>query len=457
MLNKQGLIDFFALQPDSRADEVLVFAPQSGERLRYTCNFIFYHGLGLRYRICADNTEFNTYSGPKINYSRTNFNSGLWIKPAGLLEESALSDRKPKNKVKEGKAYFFSEENVLTGAYHFDIFSAVFFLISRYEEWQSFDKDAHGRFEASQSILFDGRFHQKPVVELWLKEFGQSLKNKFQKLSLPERHFRVMSTIDVDNLYAFRAKGILRTSGAALKDVLKLDYANLKERLAVIRHKKKDPFDIYEEVSDFCFEEKIPLLYFFLFRTGTKFDRTVSPSSPAFDKVFETVHRHHATMGIHPSYDASVNPEILKREIKAISEKSNKTISFSRQHFLRFNIRSTPKELLANGISVDFTMGFASEQGLRAGTTLPFYYYDFEKERVTDLLFIPFCTMDGVYTIYKTIPAEVALEHMIGFAQEIKQVGGNFVSVFHERSFSDHLYPGFGSLYKNLHIALKER
>lgn len=455
MLNKQGLIDFFSLQPELNAPKLLIYASERSERLDYTCRFIFNHSLKVHYTFTNNEAEFNSDSGIKINYSSKVFQNALQIMPAGLLSGKAIEKEKPEPSFQKEMIYLFSSSNKTTHEFHFDVFSAVFYCISRYEEWQEHSKDQHGRFEAAQSLFFKNNFHQKPVLEIWINELREKLNSLFPWKPLFARDFNVMSTIDVDNLFAYRAKGFVRTAGACVKDILKGDIKNLKERVSVLRGKKSDPFDIYENVSDFCFEQKIPLIYFFLYRTGTTYDRTVNPDSPTFTEVFETVSKNYAAIGIHPSYDASVQPEILQSEVKLISSKSNKTISFSRQHFLRFNIRSTPNELLMNGIEVDFSMGFASEQGLRAGTTLPFYYYDFAREKSSDLLFVPFCTMDGVYTIYKNISSEQALDAMLNLAKEIQAAGGNFISVFHERSFSDHLYPGFGTLYKKLHLKLK--
>ena len=59
--------------------------------------------------------------------------------------------------------------------------------------------------------------------------------------------------------------------------------------------------------------------------------------------------------------------------------------------------------------------------------------------------------MDGVYTEYSKSSIEKSHQEFMTLANEVRKVGGYFITVFHERSFSDHLYPGFGSLYKKLH------
>jgi hypothetical protein len=64
--------------------------------------------------------------------------------------------------------------------------------------------------------------------------------------------------------------------------------------------------------------------------------------------------------------------------------------------------------------------------------------------------------MDGVYTVYQHTDPDAALKDMLRLAAEVEQVKGFFTTVFHERSFSDHLYKGFGTLYKKLHAEAKE-
>jgi hypothetical protein len=157
---------------------------------------------------------------------------------------------------------------------------------------------------------------------------------------------------------------------------------------------------------------------------------------------------------VHPSYYSSDDEKLLSREILQLSKSAGEKIIFSRQHYLRFNIQKTPHLLLQNGIAADFTMGFATQPGFRAGTSHPFYYYDFQQEKGTELLFIPFCAMDGAYSVYREQEHEKMSSDLMAMASEIKKNGGYFITVFHERSFYDHLYPGFGSLYKNLHSQL---
>ncbi len=444
----------FSLVPEHYHGNVLIFSEENNSRLTYTSRFIFNHVLGLNFRITNNSEEFQNVSGTRINYSDREMVSVFKIAPSGLMWQQGLLAQRPEAFYDQGHVQFFRTEKKCDCG--FDIFSAVFYFISRMEEWQTFKPDKHGRFEASESILFEKAFYLKPVVDQWIIELGFALRRYYPEMILPEKKAKLLSTIDVDNLFAFKEKGTLRTAGAIARDLMKRDIAQLKERIAVLKGRKKDPFDVYDDVTAFCEEFQIPLIYFFLLRTGTVHDRTVNPARGAFADVLKKLASSSASVGLHPSYYSVVKPALFEEEIHQLKKLIGKKVELSRQHYLRFDIRNTPKVLAGSGIQVDFTMGYAATPGFRAGTSHPFYYYDFHSEQSGELLMVPFCVMDGVYIVYKNRDPESAMNDLMNLAAEIRLSGGYFISVFHERSFSDHLYPGFGTLYKNLHLRINQ-
>ncbi|MCE3258902.1 MAG: uncharacterized protein K0S12_543 [Bacteroidetes bacterium] len=448
MISKQGIHELFNLDVNENSPGVIIFSEQVTPRLHYVCSFIFGHVMNVKWVITSDKQEFQSSSFFKINYSVHLIEEVFQIVPAALLFESSVTSEKLEVLKKNGLVYFYAKN--AGPDFHFDIFSAVFFLISRYEEWQDHQKDQHGRFELKESFLFKLDFHLKPVADIWIGELKKALAAFYPQLIFPVKEFSVVATLDVDNLFAYKSKGFLRTVGAALKDLVKLDLANLKRRIGVVLGGKKDPFDIYESFSKFCYGHNIPVLWFFLFRSGTRHDRTVNPSSTAFDAVLSSIKNNHGIAGLHPSYDSSADLQQMRSEVHSFSQKLGEPVTITRQHYLRFDIRSTPAQLQANGIYADFTMGFASGPGFRAGTSFPFHYYDFSEEITRELLFVPFSAMDGAYTVYNKITPQEALRSLKELKDEIQKVGGPFVTVFHERTFAEFLHPGFAEIYKTL-------
>lgn len=101
-------------------------------------------------------------------------------------------------------------------------------------------------------------------------------------------------------------------------------------------------------------------------------------------------------------------------------------------------------------------MGFASAGFQGRHSFHPFSYFDLSQNKSFPLTFVPFCAMDGAYLIYDNKNTNEALTSMLEMAKSVKKNGGVFATVFHESTFSDHLYKGFGTLYKKLHEELKQ-
>ncbi len=448
-MNKEELYQLFELKPKQNAPTILVYSERSGPRLLYTCRFIFEFVLNVRVVYASSEEELLKSPLPKINYSHKKIESCLQILPNGLLEENRVSHSlKPIFSGLGKEAVMFPVEE---GNFTFDIFSAVFYCISRYEEWQPFEADKHNRFEANKSIFYEKGLLQIPMVNHWINKLKTEIEKKFENINWPAKKFVHISSIDVDNLYAYKQKGLLRTCGAFAKDVFSLKWENARLRFKTICGFMKDPFDIYGEVAEFCEENHVPLIFFFLQRTNTKFDRTISPNSGAFKEVFKLLDKPNVTIGLHPSYETPNNPEKLKEELGFINKSTGKSIRISRQHFLRFDIKKTPLLLKQSGFIADFSMGFASLPGYRSGTYTPFNYYNFETEQEVDFTLVPFSVMDGVYFIYSQTSASAALEDMISMKKEAQKLDGIFVSVFHERTFYEKMYPGFKEVYFKLH------
>ena len=116
---------------------------------------------------------------------------------------------------------------------------------------------------------------------------------------------------------------------------------------------------------------------------------------------------------------------------------SNKKITKSRQHYLRFTLPDTYNHLAAAGIKDDYSMCFADLPGFRAGTCTPFYFYDLKNEKQTTLKIFPATFMDGTFLYYlKSQPAE-SLQIIDDLINEVKKVEGTFISIWHNNTVSD--------------------
>jgi hypothetical protein len=415
-LNPPDLSKLF-LNNSSATPEIIVYSEFLSNRLVYTLDFLIKNVWQKNYILTNEISEFQNSDKLKINYSSQYLENAINIYPSPLLFSKGIDIHFQPN--------FHSP---LSTHYSEDIFSTIFYQISRYEEWQkNFSPDLHQRFEA-QSSQFYSQLHS-PFLDEQIFLFKSFIKNQFPSFET-NYFYKEIFTFDLDNIHAFKGKSAFRSIGGLLKHLLKGELVLLNERINVLSNKKNDPF---EEVYSFIenLSHNTPILFFVLCRSNTKFDRAAEISSKEVTRVIKQLSTF-AHIGLHPSYYSMYSQEIIQSEKKLLENIIDKKIISSRQHYLRMDITITPKLLLSAGIQYDFTIGFASTAGFRSGTTFPFYYYDFEKEQATKLLLIPFSVMDGAYFNYQKIDITAAIKNIENIREKIKSLGGYFIPLFHE-------------------------
>ncbi len=158
-----------------------------------------------------------------------------------------------------------------------------------------------------------------------------------------------------------------------------------------------------------------------------------------------------ASIGIHPSYHSRYDFRIVDEEIHLLSNLLNIPINSSRQHYLKMRLPNTYKSLLSLGIANEYTMGFASMPGFRAGTSRSFRFYDIKHEQTTFLRVHPFCVMDATFKTYLNYSEEQAYLCISEIIDSIKKVNGVFTPLWHNESMSGYgVWEGWSNLYERM-------
>jgi len=318
----------------------------------------------------------------------------------------------------------------------YDPFSAAFYMVTRYEEYLPHEVDEHGRYDPRDGIAYQNDFLDYPVVNYWVLELGKLLKTKYPWLKLKKRSFSAILTIDIDQPFALAHKGVLRTLSSVIQAPSRLGIYSGKERLKMVFGKLRDPYDTYEMLHRIHQQHNVEAEYFFQVGKPGKFDKNIKPSRRAYRKLITSFAKR-TMVGLHPSYQSNENFDILKKEYDILFDIIGKPVQRSRQHFLRLKFPDTYRNLIKLGITEDYTMGFASEPGFRAGIADPFYFYDLEKEEQTGLKIFPFQLMDGTLNQYKELEPEEALVKIEIFIKRVRSVNGTFMSLWHNSSLSE--------------------
>ena len=100
-------------------------------------------------------------------------------------------------------------------------------------------------------------------------------------------------------------------------------------------------------------------------------------------------------VGLHGSYRAGARPGALAAERDALEPRPASRSTTTRQHFLHWDVRWTPRFQEEAGFRVDSSLGFNRNAGYRAGTSLPFRQFDVATRTPLGLLEVPLVVQDG--------------------------------------------------------------
>ncbi len=414
---------------------VLVYCPKITPRVKYAFSLVFEEVLQVPAHVTGSRPEFNASDGIKINYSTEEARDCISFAPHGLLTGSTII---PQN---------FNKDNLDLPS---DPFAFSFYLATRYEEYLPHEKDKYGRYLARNSFAYKNGMVGTPLVNVWAGRIRDLLLTRYPRAPFPQRQYQYISTIDIDNAYAYLEKGTLRTAGAYARSVLKGRGAELAERKKVLSGKEKDPYDTYDLLFSIQKKHNIRQIYFFLLADWAKNDRSVPASSKKFQDLIRAI-AERSGIGIHGSFASNADPEKLGSEIARLKKISGRDITSNRQHFLMLDLPQTYRSLLAHGITDDYTMGYAEEPGFRAGLCTPYYWYDLEKEEQTRLRIHPFAVMDATLNLYKKYSAAEAVRVAGALIEKVKMVNGTFISLWHNESLGEkEPWKGWRDVYEQV-------
>jgi hypothetical protein len=99
---------------------------------------------------------------------------------------------------------FYSESTDSKAWLGLDIFGSAFFMLSRYEEHCTDQRDIHGRFSVVKSSAPGAKFYDRPIVNEYLEILWACLTRLFPGLVRRRRSYRVLLSHDVDRVFETR-------------------------------------------------------------------------------------------------------------------------------------------------------------------------------------------------------------------------------------------------------------
>jgi len=430
-------------------EELLVFVPKKTSRIRYVFRLVFQELLKVKCTLTSNLDEFLSADAAKIVYADKPYSDDIFFKSSGLLFQKGIENIDVDHIDYEGNNALFPVYDK-NSSLPFDVFSAIFYLVSRYEEYQPYVPDEHGRFTAHLSISVELNILDKPMVNIWSEMIKKVILKKYTEFNFPLRNYRFRPTYDIDSAFAYSQKGLVRSIGGYLRSLREFGWKEIIQRSRVLFSGFKDPFDTFELQIEYQRRYNLKPIYFFLFGHYGNFDKNINTRNRIFRFLIKKM-GDYAQIGIHPSYFTNENPELLHKQIKSLELVVNKDITQSRQHFLRLSLPVTYRNLIEEDITDDYSMGYAALPGFRAGICSPFNFYDLDIEVETKLRVHPFMVMDGTLKDYMNLTPTDAIEQIRKLIDEVRKVDGTFTSLWHNEPLSDEKrWKGWRRVYEEL-------
>lgn len=366
---------------------LLIYTHQLTPRVRYVFKHIFTRILGLSIEFTTEINEFIAHIGPKLSYTQMQLGNELHFKRVGLLFEQGVSDASIQVSDWEGVPCFFPVKDE-KAAIPYDIFAATFYLLSRYEEYLPHVKDALGRFPATESLAAANDFLQLPVIDLWVAKVKVVFSSYYPEIVMPTLASTTNLVVTVPQAFAYRKVGFIRTIGGFAQDTVKLRLRSVFNRLRVILGLRKDPYDVFTWLVNV--QKQITYPFTVLFELG---DQTGDTTNIKYDKsTFRSLIKmvgDYCNVGLLSSVTAANSPITLKKEKGRLESIVNRPLRISQFSNHQFTIPKSYRSLLEEEVVEDCSMGYPDRIGFRAGTCIPFLFYDLDYEMQTPLLLLP--------------------------------------------------------------------
>ncbi|MEJ6755456.1 MAG: polysaccharide deacetylase family protein [Crocinitomicaceae bacterium] len=402
---------------------VLVLVDDISARIQYTFDFIF-KMRGVEYTLVESIDTFNDFQGAKLNYSKQKCSDGISFTPSGLLNETGIwNGNLDKVKIESVDCLSFNGNK--------DLVASVFYVLTRMEEYNCYSYDDHDRFPFSHSILKKYEWVEQAVCDRWASYIMVDLL----KVEVVKSKVEIIPTFDIDNTYAFKLKSGKRRALSKLKDVVKLDAKRITKRKSV-ENGEKDPYDTFDKIIEVGKQFSGVKVFWLTASEGSK-DRNVPIGNIQHRKLINRVAQS-VEVNIHPSYGSFLNASQVMSERDGLESITGSSIVRSRQHFLRFQLPKSYRDLIDAGIRNDYSMGFAENVGFRSGTARAHNWFDLERNEVTELTLHPFAYMDGTLLEYMSLTPEESKRRIQKLYAEIQNFGGDFIFLWHNETIGEY-------------------
>lgn len=325
-----------------------------------------------------------------------------------------------------------------------DVFGSAFFMLTRYEELVTPNRDQHDRFPASASIAYREGFLERPIINEYAEILWACMQRLWPGLTRPKRAPRLLLSHDVDwpVLPAMRPASIAMSLAG---DVVKRRQPRLATRRLRAYLERRwgrythDPFNTFDLLMDISDEHRLRSAFYFIAdRTADGLDGEYTLRDPFIRSLMRRVHDRGHEIGLHPSYHTYRDPVQLKLEFDRLRSTAtdvgvDQSVWGGRQHYLRWEAPTTWRIWQHAGLDYDATVGYADHIGFRAGVCNEYRTFDVRAGEPLDVVERPLVIMEQTLLArqYMATPYDTAHERARSVIDATLLLDGDLTLLWH--------------------------
>ncbi|MCG8582740.1 MAG: polysaccharide deacetylase family protein [Bacteroidales bacterium] len=346
--------------------------------------------------------------------------------------------------------------------FHHDILKAIFYLLSAYQEYNSESVDKMGRFQYKGSIQDQLQIIQKPLVNYYFEIISDGIELFCQSNSIIFKrkrlfnNFGFMLTHDVDRVdyYHWKETAYKLMQLAGLKKAHYNKKRLLKATLNAILPTffpgyKEDPWWNFKALRQLEKSLKLKSVWYFLNRDGSPHDAKYYLEENRIKLLINNLEAEGCEIGMHGSIKTATDNKAMRKAKKRMDAVTNKAITGTRQHFLKFHYPLTLHIQQENDLQYDTSMAFAEHDGFRTSYCYPFKPYDHANDQMMNIWEFPLAIMDTTLFGYRNLDYKQMNESFELLINEISKFGGLLVMLWHNCNFDEYENPGIKDFYNS--------
>jgi len=435
--------------------------------LQYSLDIILKEFLGLDYQFQKEPVEYIEISQPNekkkltLNADFFNIIEKHWLSPKSmpvtpLKQWQVKNDLQAVNLVEPSIPIIYGKsgfKQIDKNHWHLglDIFGSSFFMLSRYEEAITLERDNHDRFPATASIAYEAKFLDRPIVDEYVEILWSVIKIIWSNLERKKRISKTFISCDVDAPYSPATKSWFYASRQIGGDLLrrkniKLAATSLLNTIVSrLGNYSFESYDTFEWIMDVNEQVGNEVTFFFIAdHSGGVIDGCYSLKESRIQALMQKMHGRGHQIGLHGSYNTYQNAEQIQKETSILENRMKdlkiKQASIGcRQHYLRWKTPDTAAHLDNAGFCYDTSLSFADSAGFRCGTSHEYKMYDLNNRKKLSLKQRPLIVMECSIIASRYMGLGYSKEAMnifLKYKNRCKQFNGNFSLLWHNSHFS---------------------